>query len=63
MDESKTSKVVFKQYKEEILEIAEHYNSCAYKDRSIPINECRCDCYVKQIFDIGRKAQERIFYS
>lgn len=63
MIEDKYKRNVFKKYKNKIMEINKHYDSCKYKDRHIPINECMCNCYEKQIFNMGREAQEKLFYN
>lgn len=52
----------FKNCSEAISEINEHYSNCYYVDKPIPINVCRCDCYVKQVFAIGMQEKERQFY-
>lgn len=46
------------KHKEELLTL-DHKNSCKYYSRSIPINECPCDCYEEQIFDKGRASLEK----
>lgn len=63
MKEDQFEKNVFKKFKEVILEINDHYDDCKYHGRSIPIDECACDCYQKQIFNLGRKAEKDLFYS
>ena len=52
---------VFKNNKELIDGIVNHYDGCNYAGRSIPIDECMCDCYVKQIFNLGRDAEKELF--
>jgi len=64
-DNIKTDKfkdMIFEPYKYQITEIYKHYEDCQYINRTIPINECHCDCYVKQVFDLGRKAEKDLFY-
>ena len=50
-------KTVFNANKETILEINEHFEDCNYRDSSVPINICPCDCYNMQIFNLGRQAE------
>jgi len=52
---------VFKQYREKILLISEHYDGCKYENRDIPISACQCDCFCKQIFNLGRDAEKDLF--
>ena len=63
MIEKNTDKNLFKKYRERITNINEHYEGCQYSGRDIPIDVCMCDCHVKQIFEIGRKAERDLFYS
>ena len=53
---------VFSNYVDEILEINEHYDNCEYVNRSIPLDECACHCYDKQVFNLGRQAEEELFH-
>ena len=52
---------VFKKSKELIAEIKDHYDDCNYVGRSIPIDECMCDCYIKQIFYLVLVSEKDLF--
>ena len=62
MIETIHDKRAFDSYIERILEINEHYEGCHFHNRSIPIDECTCNCYNKQIFKLGMEEQKRQFY-
>ncbi len=61
----KTNEILESNYsanKEKIININEHFEGCRYGGRSIPIDECLCDCLEKQVFDLGMKQQRDNFY-
>ena len=62
MKENKFDKKVFDAHVLKIMEINEHYDDCEYAERTAPIDVCACDCYKKQIFLLGREAEEKLFY-
>lgn len=41
----------------------QHYPGCSYFNRSIPINECACDCHERYWFELGREAERDSFYA
>lgn len=43
----------FEASRSDIIEITEHLKGCRGENSSIPMNECRCDCYEIQVFVIG----------
>ncbi len=42
-----------------ILYEIEHYDNCQFKDKPYPMNECACDCYEQQIFEIGYEYKDK----
>ena len=60
MKSDKFKDTVFDNFMDEILEINEHYEDCRYFNRDIPIDECACNCYDKQLFNLGRQAEEEL---
>ena len=63
MENNELDKKVFMKNRDKVLEINEHYDGCKYANRSIPIDECMCDCYNRQVFKLGRVAESDMFYS
>lgn len=63
MKDDKLSRTVFNMHRNKIMEISDHYEGCEYEKRLVPIDECLCDCYTKQIFDLGREVERDLFYS
>ena len=53
MKTDKYKNKVFEEYKEQIIGINEHFEGCRYTNKPYPINECLCDCYNKQVFNLG----------
>lgn len=41
---------------EKIKETLEHIKGCQYENRSIPIDECMCDCNEKHFYQAGLEA-------
>lgn len=62
MKENKYEKKVFDEYACKITEINEHYDGCHYSSSTAPIDVCACQCYNKQVFRMGRKAEKDLFY-
>lgn len=62
MKENKYEKKVFDEYACKITEINEHYDGCHYASSTAPIDVCACQCYNKQVFRMGRKAEKDLFY-
>ena len=60
MIESTTDRALFKTYREQLSEIYEHYDNCRNKNGGAPIDEASCDCYIKQIFKMGREAERKL---
>lgn len=63
MKEYIADKNMFDEHAQKVSDINEHYEDCRYFGRLIPIDECMCDCYVKQIFKLGRDAERDSFYN
>lgn len=54
-------KRAFEASRKALYKVTEHQENCRYENTSIPLNECRCDCYDLQVFAIGyRQCQVEI---
>ena len=53
----------FKKNKTKVSEINEHFEGCNFRSSSIPINDCPCECYDKQVFAIGMRQGTENFYT
>ena len=63
MIELSTDKAMFEEHREKVIAVNEHYDNCNFSTRMIPMDECPCDCYIKQIFKLGRQAERDSFYN
>lgn len=52
----------WKKNREKVIEINEHFDGCRYENSSIPIDECLCDCFNKQVFWLGMEQKSKDFY-
>ena len=62
MKERDTDEALFQDYREKLTLINRHYDHCRYRNMGAPVSECQCDCYLKQVFLIGREAERDLFY-
>ena len=62
MKDKEWEKAQYMSMKNKLIDISEHYDGCRYENTSIPINECRCDCYERQVFMLGFAAHEKSMY-
>ncbi len=60
LTESKHERTLFKQNQIRLTEMREHFEGCGHSPRSIPIDMCNCDCYVKRIFYLGIRTQKKL---
>lgn len=51
---------IYDKYKDKIIAINQHIQGCGYTTRSVPVSVCPCDCYTKQLFTLGRKAEQNL---
>lgn len=53
----------YKKNKKKVSEINEHFEGCNFRSSNIPIDECPCDCYNKQVFALGMRQGIDNFHS